>query len=197
MSAEEPRTSPDRPALFAVAVLVGYAVMGVLAGVVWQWLYTPPTQIVHAHQLYYADHPSLRRVFSGTGLYAVVGAVASALTALVVTLLARRRELLTLVLVLVGSSLAAVLMRQVGIALGPGNPATAAAHAADGTRLQGQLAVSGSSPYLVWPMLSLFVTALVFFSWPGPARSEVPAGRARLHATDDPHDPDVSGVHRR
>lgn len=161
------RASLVRPLVVVIAVLVAYALLGVVAGFVWERVWTPPAQVVQQHQVYYADYGSLRRVFTGTGLYVLVGAAASALLALVVGLLTRRRELLTLVTVLVGSSVAAIVMWKVGVRLGPADPAHAAAHAADGTKLPGQLAVSGHSPYLIWPMVSLFVLALVFFAWPG------------------------------
>jgi hypothetical protein len=168
------RASLVRPLVVVVAVLVAYALLGVVAGFVWERVWTPPAQVVQQHQVYYADYGSLRRVFTGTGLYVLVGGAASALLALVVGALTRRRELLTLVTVLVGSSVAAIVMWKVGLRLGPADPATAAAHAADGTKLPGQLVVSGRSPYLIWPMVSLFVLALVFFAWPGsrPGPSE-------------------------
>ena len=60
---------------------------------------------------------------------------------------------------------------------GPADPKAAAATAADDTLLHGSLAVSGRSPYLIWPMTSLFVLALVFFAWPGPRPAD-PTGRS-------------------
>jgi hypothetical protein len=172
MSLAAPRPSLLRPLLLVVAVLVAYALVGVVAGIVWERVWTPPAQVVQQHQVYYADYGSLRRVFTGTGLYALVGAGASALLGLAVGVLTRRRELLTLLAVLVGSAIAALLMWKVGVRLGPADPKAAAAAAADGTRLPGQLAVSGRSPYLVWPMVSLFVLSLVFFAWPGARRRD-------------------------
>jgi hypothetical protein len=171
-----PRSSLIRPLVVVVLVLVAYALVGVVAGIVWERVWTPPTEIVQGHKPYYQDYSSLRRVFSGTGLYVLVGAAASAVLALVVGLLSRRRELLTLLAVVLGSAIAALLMWKVGVRLGPDDPAAAAAKAADNTPLQGNLVVSGRSPYLIWPMTSLFVLALVFFAWPGarPADPEPP-----------------------
>ncbi len=173
--------------LLAVAVVLTYVVVGALAGVVWQWLWSPPTQVVQQHQLYYTDYASLRRVFSGTGLYALVAAVASAVLALAAGFLTRRRELLTLAAVVVGSLLAAYTMHAVGVALGPADPATIAKVAADGTRVSGQLEVHGKTPYLVWPMVSLFVLSLVFFAAPG-ART----GRGRADRSSDAAEADMS-----
>ena len=69
-----------------------------------------------------------------------------------------------------GSLAAAYTMHAVGVALGPPDPAQLAATAADGTHMSAQLVVNGKTPYLVWPMVSLFVLSLVFFAWPGPVR---------------------------
>ncbi|HET7431058.1 MAG TPA: hypothetical protein VFJ89_06090 [Nocardioides sp.] len=176
------RASPARAVLLT---LLAYLVAGAVAGVVWEWLWTPPLHIVRDHQVYYADYESLRRVFSATGLYAVIAAVASGLVAVTTCLATRRRELLTLPAVAVGSVLAAVVMRLVGGWLGPADPMTVAATAANNTRVPGNLTISGHTAYLVWPMVSLFVLALVFFAWPG----------AEPHASYDEHpDPAEAGI---
>jgi hypothetical protein len=153
-------------ALLVLEVLVAYALVGLVAGLVWEAVWVPPDQVVQQHQVYAVDYASLRRMFTGTGLYVIVAAVASTLTALVVGLLTRRREVVVLVAVALGSGLAAGMMREVGISRGPVDPTTLAASAADGVHLPGALDVSGFSPYLVWPMMSLLVLAVVFFSWP-------------------------------
>ena len=90
-----------------------------------------------------------------------------ALLALAAALLARRYELIVLAAVVAGSGLAAYAMFRVGTSLGPGDPIAAAAHAADGAVIHGRLDVKGRTPYLVWPMVSLFVWALVLFAWSG------------------------------
>jgi hypothetical protein len=161
------RSALLRPLVVVVLVLLAYAVVGVVAGFVWERVWTPPTEIVQQHKPYYQDYGSLRRVFTGTGLYVLVAAAASAALGLVVGLFSRRREVLTLVAVVVGSTLAALLMWKVGVRLGPASPTVAAAKAADNTRLQGNLSVSGHSPFVIWPMVSVLVLALVFFVWPG------------------------------
>ncbi|MGA8248072.1 MAG: hypothetical protein WB797_14310 [Nocardioides sp.] len=189
MSPEKP--SLLRPLVLVVLVLVAYALVGVVAGIVWERVWTPPAEIVQQHQPYYVDYGSLRRVFTGTGLYVLVGGVASAVVSLVVSLLSRRRELFTLLAVVLGSTTAALLMWKVGVHVGPADPKAAAATAADNTLLPGSLAVSGRSPYLIWPMTSLFVLALVFFAWPGarPADPDPPAGEphhTEAQVTDAP-----------
>jgi hypothetical protein len=185
--------APDSPVRTIVLVLLAYAVMGTLAGVVWEAIWTPPGQVVAEHQVFYDSYASLRRVFSGTGLYVVIGGLASAVVALVVALLARGRELLTLLLVIIGSAIAAALMLKVGTALGPADPATIAEHTVKRTYVPGELTVQGKSllgvksPYLIWPMSSLLVLALVFFSWPS---SHLPHLPADTHP-GDPREADV------
>jgi len=154
------------PVRVGLLVLLAYAVLGAAAGVVWEWVWTPPGQVIVQHHVLYDSYSSLRRVFSGTGLYVLVAAAASALLALLVTVLVRGRELVVLVAVVLGSALAAALMWRVGTLLGPGDPATVAAHTTGRTTVPGNLTVVGKSPYLIWPMVSLFVLALVYFAWP-------------------------------
>ena len=94
--AAETNERRDLPWRFAIAVLSAYVVVAALCGVVWEWLWTPPAQFVQQHQLYYVDYAALRRVFDGTGLYVILAAFASALVALVVCVVTRRQELVTL-----------------------------------------------------------------------------------------------------
>jgi hypothetical protein len=158
--------SPLAVVLLVVEVLLAYALVGLIAGVVWEAIWAPPDQVVQQHQVYPADYEALRRIFTGTGLYVLIAAAASALTALVISLLTRRRELVVLFAVTVGSCAAAGVMREVGISRGPVDPTTLAASTANGVHLPGALGVTGFSPYLVWPMMSLLVLSLVFFAWP-------------------------------
>jgi DivIVA domain-containing protein len=184
-----------RPGLFAsgspvrtvLLVLLAYAALGAVAGVVWETIWTPPGQVVAQHQVFFDSYASLRRVYTGTGLYVLVAAVASVLVSLVVALLARGRELLTLVLVIVGSAIAALVMLKVGTMLGPADPASIARHTVERTPVHGQLTVEGKtlwgvkSPYLIWPMASLLVLAMVFFAWP---TSHLPHGQGDARVTD-------------
>ena len=181
---------PARPGLLApgsvlrtaLVVLLAYAVVGAVAGVVWEWIWNPPGQIIDRHQVLFDSYASLRRVFTGTGLYALVGGLASALLALAVTTLTRGRELWVLLFVIVGSAIGAALMWRVGTQLGPADPASIAAHTSGHTAVPGDLSVTGKTPFLIWPMTSLFVLAMIYFAWPGAS------GR---------HDPDQRSTDRR
>jgi hypothetical protein len=77
----------------------------------------------------------------------------------------------------------------VGISRGPVDPTTLAASTANGVHLPGALDVTGFSPYLVWPMMSLLVLSLVFFAWPRTRRTT----RHDESGRDDPSEQPISG----
>jgi hypothetical protein len=134
----------------AAIVVVVFAVAGALAGVVWEWLWTPPVGVVIDHQ-WLLGLSGLRAEFSATGIYVVVASVAGLLTGALCALFLDRAELVTLVAVLVGSVLAGWLMVQVGHALGPSDPRELAETAPNRTRLPSDLRVVGK----IWPPKSI------------------------------------------
>lgn len=142
-------------------VVVAFALAGVVAGFVWERLWTPATGVVVDHRWRPGDALALQQQFSGTGWYVVVGIVVGLLLGIVVSLLADRVPVLTLASVAVGSALAAWLMLRVGVALGPPDPQTIAATADDGTRLPAQLEVSGWSPFIAFPVGALLGLVIV------------------------------------
>jgi hypothetical protein len=157
------RMTIDRRAVVQAAVIEGlFCCVGVLAGVVWQWLWTPAMGGVLDHKWAPADAIALSEQFSSTGWYVVVGTVAGLVTGALVALFLDRAPLLTLAAVVVGSALGAYLMYVVGTALGPADPATLAKTAADGTMIPEQLKVSGKSPFIALPVGALIGVALAF-----------------------------------
>jgi hypothetical protein len=143
-------------------VVVALAAIGALAGVVWQWVWTPTVGVVVDHHWSAGDAIGLQHEFSGTGWYVVVALVAGLVAGIAVALLADRVPLLTLAAVVVGSALAAWLMVVVGTALGPPDPDVAARTADDGTRLPMQLTVTGHSPWIALPSGALLGLLFVF-----------------------------------
>ena len=143
--------TPSRSARSALAVrvllvLLAFAVGGVLAGVVWHALWTPPTGLYLGEQ-WHVDSEGAPRDVAGTGLYVVVAATAGIVLGFAVSLLARGHEVVTLVAVTVGSALAGLLMAVTGNVLGPDDPRPQAAGKPDFTaevadlRVEGRLAV--------------------------------------------------------
>ncbi|GAA4721106.1 hypothetical protein [Nocardioides conyzicola] len=154
--------STGRIALQLGLVVAALAAVGALAGVVWQWIWTPTAGVVVDHRWTAGDALGLQHEFSGTGWYVVVGTAAGLLAGIVIALVADRVPLLTLAAVVIGSVVAAWLMLTVGTALGPADPAVLAKTAADGTKLPMQLTVSGRSPWISLPSGALIGLVLVF-----------------------------------
>jgi len=169
------RLSPAVQALLSVAVLAG---VGALAGVVWDWVWTPTRGVVVNHEWNAGDALGLQHEFSATGWYVVIGALAGLVAGIVVAALFDRAPLLTLASVVVGSALAAWLMLVVGTALGPADPAGIARTADDGTRLPQQLEITGASPWIALPVGALIGLIAVFVGL-STRRS-----RAGMHAAD-------------
>lgn len=166
-----------------VLVLVALAATGALAGVVWEWLWSPTIGVVVDHRWSAGTALGLQHEFSGTGWYVVVAAVAGLLAGVGVTLVADRVPLVTLAAVVVGSVLASWLMLRVGVALGPPDPAEVARRAADGTRLPDQLSVAGRSPFIAFPVGALLGLVLVFIG----LAARVPPQEARQSPPDREH----------
>ena len=131
-------------------VVAVFAVAGALAGVVWEWWWTPSVGVVIDHE-WLLGLSGLRSEFSATGLYVVVASVAGLVVGALCALFLDRAELVTLVALLVGAVLAGWVMVQVGQALGPPDPRRLAETAADRTRLPSDLRIAGKSPYVAFP----------------------------------------------
>ncbi len=137
------RARVSRWMLQALLVLVAAAVLGALAGVVWEWVWTPPSGVAFQGR-FVLDENGLPGEFAGTGWYVVVAAAAGVLLGAGAALMSRDGEVATLVAVAVGAVLAGWLMFHVGHALGPPDPAVLAASADDLTAIKGDLRVGGA-----------------------------------------------------
>ena len=166
-----PSQTPGRPAwvrvaVEAAAILVLFAVVGAVAGVVWEWLWTPPSGVVFHHR-WYPDETWVRGLFSGTGWYVLVAVVAGLVAGVVSALAFHRRELVSLVAVVAGSLLAGFVMWHLGTALGPADPRHAAATMADYKPLIGKLTTSGGSYRIAFPVGALLGLGAVFLGRTG------------------------------
>ena len=148
----------------SVIVVVAFAAVGALAGVVWEWLWDPPIGFAYEHK-WLPDLAAARAEFSSTGWYVLVASVAGLLTAAAVGVAFDRWELLTLGVVLAGSALAAWVMLRVGQALGPPDAQAIAATADDGTKIPANLTVAGKSPFVAFPASALVALIVVFFAF--------------------------------
>ena len=138
-------------------VLIAFAVGGAVGGGLWRWLWTPLSGTVLDGTWFPATNSS---TFSATGLYVLIGLGLGVVLGVLSGLVTDRRELVTLVLVLLGSLLAAWVMFALGRIGMPADPTRLARTAPDGTRLPGTLTVTGWTPFVGWPtgaLLGLFV----------------------------------------
>lgn len=158
-----PVSQPPRWLLLrdVAVVLVAAALVGTLAGVLWESWWEPPTGLVLDH-VWYPDLQGVKQLFSGTSRYVVVGLVGGVLLGAVSAWFFHRVELVTLVAVAVGSVLAGWLMVQVGSALSPPDPAVAARTSEDYTELPGTLEIEGRGALVAFPAGALTGLAVVF-----------------------------------
>jgi hypothetical protein len=158
------QTTRRVPALQALATLFLFAALGVAAGWVWFQVWDAPPGVVADHQWFPDPYmPGQQAEFDAVALYVLVGLAAGVIGGAVSGLLLDRAEVVTVVAVTVGSCLAAWLMAWVGESLGPADPDVLARTADDGTRLPGDLVLTGLSPYAAIPVgavLALLVVLL-------------------------------------
>ncbi len=141
-----------------VALVLGlFALGGLGGGLLWRWLWTPFRGTAFQGVWYPQVNSS---PFAGTGTYVLVGLGIGVLLGALSAIVADRRELLTLALVLAGSGLAAWIMLGVGKLGMPADPSVVARHVADRTMLPATLTVHGWSPLGALPagaMIGVFV----------------------------------------
>ena len=174
------RVSVDRSSRRSLAWVVGIvlviASVGVAAGLLWHSLLHVPHGVVVGHQWFPDPWESGERdLFDATGWYVVIAVVAGLVLGVLAAVLSRAPELWTLAAVLVGSLIAAWLMRAVGLHGAPPDPHAAARHAADGTRLSGTFGRPGAAAFITWPLAAVLPVGLVFLLVPG--RAPAPAER--------------------
>jgi hypothetical protein len=173
------------------AIVLGvFAVVGAIAGVVWEWLWTPPLGIVYRGE-WILEPSGPDYEFSGTGWYVVIALVAGLLTAVALGWLLAGAELTTLAAAVVGSVLAGWLMFTVGHGLGPPDPRPLAAAMDDLERLPSDLRVAGedpdpaqaswsltATPFLAFPVGTVVGLTLVWFTTRGRRVRAVEPGPA-------------------
>lgn len=135
-------------------ILGSFALLGVLCGVAWLLL-VDPAQKVRVEGGVGQSEIELARMFGYDGWYAVIAAAVALIAGLVLSNWRSRDPLATLLFVLAGSALAAVLMQGTGYLLGPADPAAVLRDAPLGTTADVQMTVSGLATYLAWPMAAL------------------------------------------
>lgn len=132
-------------------VVACFLLAGILGGVLWAVLVTP-AKVTRVQDGIAADTIQMTTLFPMDGWYALIAMVLGLAAGVTLALLRRRDPLLMVVLVALGASLAAYVMKLIGIALGPADPVRTLAKAALGTVADAQLRIDAWVVYLVWPL---------------------------------------------
>ncbi|HET7690352.1 MAG TPA: hypothetical protein VFK41_08235 [Nocardioidaceae bacterium] len=168
-SPEPGEMSGEMPSRLALAaqdggrVLGVFAALGVLCGVVWLLL-VEPAQVVRVEGNVLQSEIELTRMFAYDGWYAAIAAPVGLLAGLLLSNWRSRDPLVTLLFVVAGCCLAAVLMLGTGYLLGPADPAVVLAEAPIGATADVQMKVSGVATYLAWPLPTLLGSLISLLS---------------------------------
>lgn len=146
----------------AVIVFGWFAVLGVLGGVLWEAV-TPLAAFTRVGDDGIMGEQELARQFSASGWYVVIGVVGGLISGFALVLWRRRNPVLMVVLLTLGGALAAFVMAQVGLALGPEDPQQVLPTVDVGDKVPLQLAVEGFGIYFTWAIAALASACAVLF----------------------------------
>jgi hypothetical protein len=154
-----------------ITVVIGWFVLlGVLSGVLW-WVLVSPAEFTKLPSGGSMGEVELGRRFNADGWYVVIAAVFGLASGLALTWWRSRDPLLTSLLLILGSAVAAALMMVTGHLLGPGPTRAALASAKVGARVPERLDVDTFVIYLTWP-IAVFLGALVVLLGKGADASD-------------------------
>lgn len=166
LRAEDGRASRRAPLRDAAWVLGVHLCLGLVGAVLW-WLLVDPAMFTKAESGGLAmGEVQLARRFNADGWFVVIAAVSGLLSGSVLTWWRSRDFLLTSLLLVVGSAVAATVMAVLGRVLGPADPGSVAAGLPVGAQVAMQLEVSGTVCFLVWPIAVLAGALFVLWSPP-------------------------------
>ncbi len=135
-------------------VLGWFAVLGAIAALVW-WQVTPLAEYTRTATAGQLSEEQLGREVAADGWYVVIAAVGGLVSGVALAALRRRDPLATVLLVAGGAFLAAWVMLEVGLWVGPPDPGKALEHAATGAKVPMQLKTHARGAFLVWPITAL------------------------------------------
>lgn len=156
MTSEQPRRVPAGDQLLrdVAVVLATMVAVGVVAGVVWAVAFDP-IQFVRLDDRVGQDELALSADFGMTGSYFLVAVVAGGLCGAALGWWRDHDPLVTLGLLVLGSVVAAFLMKHTGQLLGPADPTAMLQASAVGARADAPLKLEDEQALLAWPIGSL------------------------------------------
>lgn len=160
----------------SLVMLAVFAAAGVAGGYAWRHLWTPPAG--EARQGTWVPTPieeGLQNDFSGVGWYVVVALVLGLVLGAVTALVLDRAELAGVLVVVLGSALAAYLVLTVGKSLSPPDPDQVAATSQDGDAIPGDLEFDGWTPLLSAPLGALTTLSAAYLLTTRRRRAEDPS----------------------
>lgn len=163
-------------ALREAAVVLGcFAALGLIGALVWWQVVTLPHYTVGA-QGAAMDEPELAKQVGLDGWYAVIATVGAVLAGTLIALRFQRDLVLTVVLLVLGGALAAWVMREIGLWLGPPDPHSVLKGAHQGATVPVRLSITMPAVYLVWPVAALLgAVGVVWGTEPRKKANEEPA----------------------
>lgn len=137
----------------AVLLLALFCACGAMAGVLWESVWEPPAGVALAGEWYF-NPAGPDTAFSATALYVAIAMPVGTLLGLAIGLM-NRRELQTVLVVLVASSLAGIVMCTVGSSLGPADPRALAREAEDYASVPAALELNPEKGEPAWASTAL------------------------------------------
>lgn len=168
------RAGPVASLLQVLGVLVVFAAVAAGLGWCWEQWWQPSIGTVFRREWFPVDAEGrydlagLRNEFAGTAQYVVLALSGGLVLGGLSSVLLAGRELVALVAVLAASVLAAVVMWQVGTALGPPDPQVLALEAGRGATLPSDLSLDSLGALLAWPLASMLGMGSAYLVLPTP-----------------------------
>lgn len=150
-------TAPARTALIVASALI----MGVAAGLIW-WQLAEPGQWQMRDVGIALTEEASRGQFQVVVVFTLVGAIASLVWSVGVSLFSRGSGWPLVLMVIAGSVLASLIAWQTGALVGPPPPETVSGLSL-GDTVPDELMVDSIAPFLVWPMAAL--VGVLLTSW--------------------------------